>query len=204
MREISRDAGVVIVSVDYRLAPKNPYPAGLDDCVTAYRWALKNSASLNTSANQGIVFGTSAGGNLALAAAFKLIDAGERNTLKGVVTIAPVTIARDSVPEELKSKYTSYDEHTENTIDTKEGMQAFVGKASSTISCSGLTCTLDAYGGDGKDPYISPLLHKRIKDLPKTYIAWAGQDTLRDDAKLFKAAMDDAKFVPLFFIPTQC
>lgn len=128
IREFCRDTGLVIVSTDYRLAPQNPYPAGLDDCLSAYNWALKNSSFLNTRPNQTITCGTSAGGNLALAVALKLIDAGEASTLKGVVTIAPVTVMRDAVPEQLKSKYTSYDEHSENTIDTAEAMKAFVGK----------------------------------------------------------------------------
>jgi len=129
LREMCRDTGLVIVSTEYRLAPQNPYPAGLDDCITAYKWVLQSSSSLNTMPNQVITCGTSAGGNLALAVALKLIDAGESSTLKGVVTIAPVTVMRDAVPEELKSKYTSYDEHSENTVDTAEAMKAFVGKS---------------------------------------------------------------------------
>ena len=129
LREICRDTGLVIVSTDYRLAPQNPYPAGLDDCVTAYRWALENSSSLNTIPNQAITCGTSAGGNLALAVALKLVDAGDAGTLKGVVTIAPITVMRDAVPSHLKSKYTSYDEHSEHTVDTAEAMKVFAGIA---------------------------------------------------------------------------
>jgi versiconal hemiacetal acetate esterase len=55
---------------------------------------------------------------------------------------------------------------------------------------------LDFYGADPKDPLVSPLLHKRIKDLPKTYIAVCTQDTLRDDGRLFKSALDDAGYAP--------
>ncbi|KAH8601498.1 Alpha/Beta hydrolase protein [Bisporella sp. PMI_857] len=175
LRRVAKDVGIVIVSTEYRLAPQNPYPAGFDDCVAAYRWALDNAISLNTTPNKAITFGTSAGGHLALATALKIIDAGQGSTLKGVVSLVPVTVARDSVPEHLKSKYTSYEEHAEHTIDTPAAMKAFA----------------DAYGGDGKDPYISPLLHTKIEELPKTYITWAGQDTLRDDGKLFKAALDE-------------
>jgi acetyl esterase/lipase len=54
---------------------------------------------------------------------------------------------------------------------------------------------VDAYGALPNDPYTSPLLNKRIKDLPKTYILAAGMDTLRDDAQLFKRALDDAGYV---------
>lgn len=50
----------------------------------------------------------------------------------------------------------------------------------------------DAYAAPPNDPIAFPLLHKRIKELPKTYIMAAGLDTLRDDARLFKAALDEA------------
>ena len=53
----------------------------------------------------------------------------------------------------------------------------------------------DAYGADGNDPYVSPLLHKKLGALPKVYIAVAGQDTLRDDGRLLKAALDGAEYV---------
>ncbi|KAG9247155.1 arylacetamide deacetylase [Calycina marina] len=175
-REVCRDTGLVIISVAYRLAPENPFPAGLNDCVTAYRWAIENSRLLNTVPNEGITFGTSAGGNLALSVALKLIDTGGAESLKGVATIAPVTVSRHDIPENLKARYTSYNENTKKSIDTEEGMKAFQ----------------DAYGGDGKDPYVSPLLHPRIKDLPKVYIVWASMDTLRDDSKLFIEAMNEA------------
>lgn len=127
LRTISKDAGVVIVSVDYRLAPRHPYPAGLDDCITAYHWAIENSEVLKTKKNAAITFGTSAGGNLALSAALRLIDAGEADTLKGVVAVVPVTIAPDAVPAELKEKYTAYEENANHTINTTSGMEEFYG-----------------------------------------------------------------------------
>lgn len=57
------------------------------------------------------------------------------------------------------------------------------------------TDRIDAYNADGMDPYVSPLLHKRLKDLPKVYVAVCGQDTLRDDGRLLKSALDDAGYV---------
>jgi acetyl esterase/lipase len=43
---MSKGASVKLVSVEYRLAPQHPYPAGPDDCVTAYKWTLENAESL--------------------------------------------------------------------------------------------------------------------------------------------------------------
>jgi versiconal hemiacetal acetate esterase len=127
LRTVAKDAGIVIVSVDYRLAPKNPYPAGLDDCVAAYHWAIKSSDALNTKPNAAVLFGTSAGANLALCTALRLVDDGQNATLKGVVAVAPVTVAPEVVPENLKARYTSYTEHTQHTINTGPAMQAFFG-----------------------------------------------------------------------------
>ncbi|KAL5350350.1 hypothetical protein ACLOAV_003917 [Pseudogymnoascus australis] len=175
-RSIAIDTGTVLVSVDYRLAPKHKYPIALDDCVATYHWAIENTGYLNTTAGQVFTIGGSAGGGLALGLALNLIDAGLGETVKGVVALVPVTVHPDACPAELKSGFTSYEENAEYTINTNSAMRAF----------------FEAYDAPLSDHYTSPLLHKRIKDLPRTYIATAGMDTLRDDGRLFKKALDNA------------
>ena len=59
--------------VDYRLAPAHPFPAPLDDCLTAYRWLLKQGVS----ARNIVVAGDSAGGNLTITSLMKLRDSGD-------------------------------------------------------------------------------------------------------------------------------
>jgi versiconal hemiacetal acetate esterase len=54
----------------------------------------------------------------------------------------------------------------------------------------------DAFGAPPTDPYASPLLHSRIKELNNVYLAVAGHDTLRDDGLLFKQKLDDNKYGP--------
>jgi monoterpene epsilon-lactone hydrolase len=61
-----------ILIVDYRLAPENPFPASLDDCVTAYCWLLKQGISAQNIA----VAGDSAGGNLTITSLMKMRDSG--------------------------------------------------------------------------------------------------------------------------------
>lgn len=70
---ISRASGARALSVDYRLAPEDPFPAGLDDAVTAYRWLLKQGVDPKTV----VIAGDSAGGGLSLATLLALRDAGD-------------------------------------------------------------------------------------------------------------------------------
>jgi versiconal hemiacetal acetate esterase len=56
--------------------------------------------------------------------------------------------------------------------------------------CRRLT-TIDAFGAPPTDPYASPLLHSRINELKRVYLAVAGHDTLRDDGILFRQKLDD-------------
>jgi acetyl esterase len=66
-------ANVAVVSVDYRLAPEHPYPAGPDDCETAALWVLQN-AKAEWGTDRVLITGTSAGGNLAAVTLLRLRD----------------------------------------------------------------------------------------------------------------------------------
>lgn len=73
---IAADVGCVVVSVDYRLAPENPYPAGLDDCFAATSWVAAHGDELGVNASRVAVGGVSAGAGLAAALALRVRDQG--------------------------------------------------------------------------------------------------------------------------------
>jgi len=61
---LARHAGVLVVAVDYRLAPEHKFPAAVDDCLAAYRWLRTRGRDLGGDAGRVAVAGDSAGGNL--------------------------------------------------------------------------------------------------------------------------------------------
>lgn len=81
---ISRASGARLLVIDYRLAPEHPFPAAVDDAVTAYRWLLAQGLD---PANIAIA-GDSAGGGLTLATLVRLRDEGERLPACGVTLSA--------------------------------------------------------------------------------------------------------------------
>jgi acetyl esterase/lipase len=83
---LAQASGVRALVVDYRLAPEHPFPAGLEDCISAYEWLLQSGIP----AQKIVVAGDSAGGNLTLALLVALRDRDQPLPV-GAVTISPAT-----------------------------------------------------------------------------------------------------------------
>src|SRR5215813_15186977 len=77
-RKLAHEGELIVISVDYRLAPEHRFPAAVDDAVTATRWVAANAKDLGIDATRLIVGGDSAGGNLAAVVALTARDGGPK------------------------------------------------------------------------------------------------------------------------------
>ncbi len=75
--ETARELGVTIVSVDYRLAPRHPFPAAIDDCFAGWQWLRSNLGELGLDADRLAIGGQSAGGGLAASLVQRVHDEGD-------------------------------------------------------------------------------------------------------------------------------
>ena len=168
-RRICLDSGAIIVSVDYGLAPENPFPAGPDDCVAATLWAAGHAREFGGDPARLAVMGDSAGGTMAAVTALRLRDAGGP-PVKGLAMLYPVT--DHPGPD-------SYAEHGEGYGLTVDGMHYFWGHYLTDPA-------------QGADPDASPLRAVSFAGLPPTYLSTAEYDPLRDEGRAFARRLEEA------------
>lgn len=169
---IADHLGRVVYSVDYRLAPENPYPAGLND---VYRVAEVLLTPLEGEEEEDwIIMGDSAGGNLAAVVSMLLRDRKKRLPKKQVL-IYPLT----------------YWDHTENS--PFESVQTNGYDYGMTIKK--IQGFMELYGPDmteRKSPLISPLMAEDLSGLPDTLVLTAEFDPLRDEGEAYGKALRKA------------
>jgi acetyl esterase/lipase len=102
--------GVAVVMVDFRncVSPSSvpevePFPAGLNDCVSGLKWVVANAKDLNIDATRIVVAGESGGGNLTLATGLKLKQDGELGLIKGLYALCPYIAGQWPRPENPSS-----------------------------------------------------------------------------------------------------
>jgi acetyl esterase len=163
---VAKDLDAIVVSIGYRLAPKFPFPAGVDDSYTGLLWAADHAEELGADAGRLGVMGESAGGNLAAVVALMARDNGTP-TIRHQALLYPVTGARDT-----ESRRVNADAFILTTADMKRFDEL--------------------YAGDQEDWRVSPLKAASLAGLPPALIEVAGHDPLHDDGVLYADALRTA------------
>jgi acetyl esterase len=163
---VAKQLDAVVVSVEYRLAPKHPFPAGVDDCYAVLVWAADNAASLGADADRIGVMGESAGGNLAAVVALMARDR-QGPVIRHQALLYPATGGGD-------------------TESRRANADAFI------LTAADMKKFGELYGGDPADWRVSPLVAKSLAGLPPTLIEVAGHDPLHDDGVMYADALRKA------------
>jgi acetyl esterase len=168
-RALANASGAVVASIDYRLAPEHPFPAGLDDVRAAVRWLAGNARELDGDPDRIAVAGDSAGGNLATVTARRLRDEGGP-ALRFQALVYPVC---------------------DSALNTPSYRECAAGFG---LSALGMKRYWEWYldGADGSRPDASPLQAEDMSGLPPAFILTVRDDVLRDEGEAYARALEAA------------
>ncbi|KAM9978873.1 hypothetical protein ACTFIY_012614 [Dictyostelium cf. discoideum] len=168
-RLLSNQSRCVVVSVDYRLAPENMFPAAALDCFAATCWAVKKAATFDGDPTRIAVAGDSVGGNLAAAVALMARDK-ETPRLCGQVLVCPILDLKKN-----EEKYYTRVVHNDGYLMPMSYFKWFSSKY--------------CREADIENPYASPLKAatstKALCGLPVTHMITAGFDPFCDEGELY-------------------
>ena len=169
-RSLCIEAQCLVISIDYRLAPENKYPAALDDAWTATTWIANNIESLGGDANHLAVAGDSAGGCLAASVSLLAKESGSPDICKQIL-VYPCT--------DMSARFDSHREFGDGYRLTSELLEWFYNHYFSE-----------------KDDIMhwkaTPLNAQDFTQLPPTFIISAGFDPLQDEAKAYAEKLKNA------------
>lgn len=168
--------GCVVASVDYRLAPEHPFPAGLEDCARVARLLLEDPQRAGIGDPRRIVLvGDSAGGNLAAVLSLMLRDEGGPAPVRQIL-LYPVT-HWDHDPE--TAPFASVRRHGSDyrltDTEVQDYMELYVPDR-----------------GRRQDPLVAPLMSKDLSGQPETLLITAELDLLCDEGEAYGAALAEA------------
>lgn len=172
-RHLCNTTGAVVASVDYRLAPENPFPGQLDDCRKAYEYIMAQSDRFKLDPSLMFVCGDSSGGNLATVLCHDLIG-------KGFPEIKAQLLIYPSVALCKHPQYPSW--------KTFGGGRFLLGDVT-------LSRTKKYYlraPEDINDPRVSPILIRDFKGMPPALIIAAEYDPIRDGVREYAKRLIDA------------
>jgi acetyl esterase len=162
-RMLCDESEMVVVAVDYRLAPEHPYPAGAEDCYAAAVWAADHPHAIDVDADRLAVMGDSAGANLAAVVALMARD---RNgpALRLQVPLFPVT--------DYDFTTTSYTANAQGYLLEKASMEWYWGHYVRDEA-------------EGREPYASPLRAADLSGVAAAHVVTAEFDPLVDEGEAY-------------------
>lgn len=164
-------AGVHVLSVAYRLAPEQPFPAGVEDALAAFRWAKDHASTIGADSLRVGVGGDSAGGNLA--AVVSQVTAAEGGPAPAFqLLVYPVT----DRGVKRRSRVLFADGFFLTAADIDWFDDAYVGGREEYAS----------------DPRVAPIRAKSLAGLCPAIVVTAGFDPLRDEGDEYAEALDAA------------
>jgi acetyl esterase len=167
-RALAKMAKAVVISVDYRLAPEDPFPAAVEDAVAATRWVLENGNIMGVATTAVAVGGDSAGGNLAAVAALMLRGASQPPVFQ--LLMYPATdLTRAEPSHRLFDGY----------VLTRRTTDWFFANYLTSPELA-------------KDFRASPIFAHDLSGLPPALVVSAGFDPLRDEGRAYADRMRGA------------
>ncbi|WP_298749675.1 alpha/beta hydrolase fold domain-containing protein [uncultured Serinicoccus sp.] len=172
--QTARDTGVTVVSVDYRLAPRHPFPAALDDCLTGWRWLRAHAAELGLDHGRLAIGGQSAGGGLAASLVQRVVDGGDPVAAQWL--FCPMLDDRTAVDRDRDAVGHLVWDNRSNRV----GWSAYLGAA---------------VGAPSLPPYAAPARREDLSGLPPTWISTSDIELFFDEdtdyARRLRAAGTD-------------
>ncbi|MBN2041443.1 MAG: alpha/beta hydrolase [Spirochaetes bacterium] len=161
MKQLCASIGCIIVSVNYRLAPENPFPAATEDCYASLKWMAASCEELQIDKSRIAIGGGSAGGGLAAGLAILVRDRGEINIIFQLL-IYPMLDNRNVT----HSSHTITDPRTWDRSKNLFAWEAYLGKDADPENVS---------------PYAAASREKNLSGLPPAYIAVGELDLFLDE-----------------------
>jgi acetyl esterase len=168
-RKLAHEGELIVISVDYRLAPEHKFPAAVDDAIAATKWIAGHSRQLGIDASRLSVGGDSAGGNLAAVVALAARD-GNGPAIAAQVLIYPAT--------DFAMTHASHREPETSILLTHSVIRWFSNHYLGSA--------------DINDWRASPARAKTLAGLPPAYVLTAGADPLRDEGDEYAKRLKDA------------
>jgi len=163
---------MVLISVEYRLAPEHPDPAPIDDCYAGLVWSADNADDLGIDPRKLMIFGGSAGGCLAAGLALMARDRGHP-TLSHQILWAPMLDDRFETPASRMLD-------GEGTASRDEMLYSWTAMLGARRGSEGVSC------------YIAPARARDLSGLPRTYIDIGSVDSCRDDILMYAMRLSQA------------